>query len=286
VFTLEFVATAATAEQERELAASRQEQERRSGALANQFETERASASLSGLVTDDNGPIRRLVSTVLAKAGHKVDTATNGQEAVEKCWKKVYDFILMDMHMPIMNGVEASAAIRKEEGERNAPPVPIIAVTADLQEQAKKKCFEVGVNSVMAKPINWAELLNEIRALSGQTERTETDSVPAPSSDGPQDSGGDVHFEDFPSLAIETVQGLEDALGADVIHPMLVNFRSSLEAHIEALDGYCSAGDLDKARKEGHAINGLCRQFGALRSGEIGAHRAKGRLDQPDRTFD
>ncbi len=280
-FTIEFVAQAATAAQERDIEKARHEASARANELADQFETEQGATSLSGLVTDDNEPIRRLVTTVMEKAGHTVDAACDGQEAVAKCRAKTYDFILMDMHMPVMNGIEASTQIRKEERERGTAPVPIIAVTADLQESTKKKCAEAGIDRVIAKPINWGQLLTEIRGLAGQVEPTPravstaaATSAVAPAGNGADSAPADetiIHFEDYPTLSMEVIDGLEQALGGDIVRPMLANFKDSLDKHVVALADLCSEGDLDKAKKEGHAIKGLCRQFGALRCGEIGA---------------
>lgn len=88
--------------------------------------------------------------------GLEVDIAENGQEAWEYCQHNKVDAILMDCHMPVMDGYEATQKIRQLEGW--AAYVPIIAVTANVIKEERERCFEIGMNGFLSKPIKPKEI--------------------------------------------------------------------------------------------------------------------------------
>lgn len=99
---------------------------------------------------------RDSIQTVIERFQCIVDVATNGQEAVDQFARSpehFYDVILMDVHMPVMNGIEATKAIRALD-RRDATGVPIIAMTADAFDTEKQQTLEAGMNSHLPKPIN------------------------------------------------------------------------------------------------------------------------------------
>lgn len=113
------------------------------------------------LVVEDNAINLRLISAALMRAGHKVDAATDGAAAVVKFQASVYDAILMDIMMPVMDGVTATREIRRIEAERNPEPgsrVKIIAITANAFEDDRSKFFEAGMDYYMNKPVDIDEL--------------------------------------------------------------------------------------------------------------------------------
>lgn len=105
------------------------------------------------LVVEDNLVNQKVAVRLLEKKGYLVDAANNGQEAVDCCLAKTYDLVLMDCQMPVMNGFEASRAIREIAGN-----MPIIALTGDVMAEDKARCLAAGMNDVTHKPINFSEL--------------------------------------------------------------------------------------------------------------------------------
>jgi signal transduction histidine kinase/DNA-binding response OmpR family regulator len=103
------------------------------------------------LVVDDNVISQRLVMRLLGQRGFQVDVVENGQEAVEITAQTHYDLILMDCQMPVLDGFEATAAIRQRDMRRQR--VPIIAMTAELSESDKHRCREVGMDDHLPKPV-------------------------------------------------------------------------------------------------------------------------------------
>jgi len=116
---------------------------------------------LSILVVEDNAINLRLITAALTRAGHRVDTATDGQIALEKFQRNPYDAILMDIMMPVMDGLTATREIRRIEessGAGSGKRVKIIAITANAFEDDRNKFFESGMDFYMNKPIEIDEL--------------------------------------------------------------------------------------------------------------------------------
>lgn len=104
------------------------------------------------LVVDDNPINRKLALTMLEHIGHTADAAGNGQEAIEAHSAQAYDIILMDCHMPVMDGLEATRRIRALESETHVGRCQIIAVTGDTGSDDRDRCLEAGMDWVMCKP--------------------------------------------------------------------------------------------------------------------------------------
>jgi len=121
--------------------------------------------SLNVLLVEDNFLNQKVVIATLEKAGHKVELAENGKIALELFYKNEYDLILMDVQMPIMDGIEATKSIRAFEKENNRLPIKIMAVTAFALERDKEQCLNAGMDDFLAKPFKPNELLAIIDKL-------------------------------------------------------------------------------------------------------------------------
>lgn len=113
------------------------------------------------LLTDDNEINREVVKEMLDPLNAEIDEATNGEDAVRHAGKTVYDLILMDSHMPIMNGEEATESIRRSEGPNR--DTPIIALTADGVTGVRERLMSIGMNDYIMKPIDPEKLFQTIR---------------------------------------------------------------------------------------------------------------------------
>lgn len=107
------------------------------------------------LVVDDNEINRRVLERMIARFEKVVCTSvTNGQEAVKACEGKMFDVILMDLYMPVLNGIDASREIMNISRTRRRKPV-IVAVTASVTDEIKKECIEdIGMDGFISKPID------------------------------------------------------------------------------------------------------------------------------------
>ncbi len=123
----------------------------------------RYQGNLDVLLAEDNPVNQRVAQWILEKNGHRVTMASNGREALEALERRAFDIVLMDVQMPEMNGLEATAAIRCKE-KLNRAHVPIIALTAGAMEGDREKCLAAGMDGYVAKPFQVDELLDALEA--------------------------------------------------------------------------------------------------------------------------
>ena len=115
--------------------------------------------TLKILVVEDNLINQKITKSFLVRMNHTVTIVNNGKEAVDIFEKEYFDCILMDIQMPIMDGIQATKLLReKEKIKKNN--IPIIAVSANLLLEEETKIIEAGMNDFVPKPINEAQLIN------------------------------------------------------------------------------------------------------------------------------
>lgn len=127
-----------------------------------------AAASGLILVAEDNTVNQLVARRMLEKLGHRVDVVANGREALEALSRIHYDIVLMDCQMPEMDGFEATIQLRKEE--RNEQHTPVIALTANAIEGESERCFAVGMDAFIAKPVSLKDLSAVIQHWLPHTE--------------------------------------------------------------------------------------------------------------------
>jgi signal transduction histidine kinase/CheY-like chemotaxis protein len=138
-----------------------------------------AHRSLRILVAEDNAVNRQLVTALLGKRGHTIVTVVNGREAVAAVTENAFDIVLMDVQMPEMDGLEATAAIRKQEVTTGLH-VPIIALTAHAMKGDREMCMAAGMDEYLSKPINPKKLFALIESLTGIPASVTPDAVVTP----------------------------------------------------------------------------------------------------------
>ncbi|MBI3721872.1 MAG: response regulator, partial [Fimbriimonas ginsengisoli] len=122
------------------------------------------SLNLSGLLAEDNEVNRRVAAGLLTRMGCKVDLAVNGKEAVEMTALRSYDVVLMDKHMPVMDGLEATRFIREREAETGGHLV-MIALTASAMEEDRQACLAAGLDDFITKPVKPGALFSKLSML-------------------------------------------------------------------------------------------------------------------------
>ncbi len=201
----------------------------------------------SVLVADDEAFNRKLIATILSKFGAEIAEAENGVEAVVMAHQKKYDIILMDARMPQMNGVDASATIRKD-GENTE--TPIIALSAAITEDDQKAYFNAGMNAVLGKPFRESELL---KVIAGQitNEDMEEDQLPI------EDS---LDFE-----GLKTLSGHDDMFYLE----MLETFIRGTENGLLEMASLLEAGNIKRMGEVAHRISAPCKHMEAVRLYEV-----------------
>jgi len=129
---------------------------------------------LKVLVAEDHPVNRQYLAALLDNMGHEAHFTVNGQEAVAAARTMRFDLVLMDLHMPLMDGVAATRAIRAlPEAARST--VPIIALTADAFAETRDRCLLAGMNDFLSKPVSPQKLATLLRQLFGSGEHDPTD---------------------------------------------------------------------------------------------------------------
>lgn len=121
------------------------------------------------LITDDSKLQRRTLSAIVADVDHEVDTACNGQEAIETIQANTPDCLLVDMLMPVIDGIQVLETLESRDVKW-----PIIALTADVQKWLKDRCLELGVTMFLNKPVKQDQLQQALRDILPVPQPTET----------------------------------------------------------------------------------------------------------------
>jgi len=124
-------------------------------------------APLCILVAEDNVVSQRLVTALLKERGHSVTLASNGSIVLDLVEERDFDLILMDIQMPELDGLQATAEIRRREGQ-NGKRIPIVAMTAHAMAGDRERCLDAGMDGYIAKPIHPGELMALITGMSAQ----------------------------------------------------------------------------------------------------------------------
>ena len=214
--------------------------------------------ALKVLVVEDNKVNQQLALRFLERLGQVADLATNGLEAVEAASKTAYDVILMDMQMPVMDGIEAARAIRAGGGPCRA--TPIIAMTANASDDDRDACREAGMEGFEPKPITLKRLHAVLASVANRTETSPTPTT-APYSEMPQavDDGID------PARKAELIE----VLGEEVFEELVASFFSDADTLMRDYRTARAAGNDPEADKALHTLKGAAANVGFKAVAEI-----------------
>ncbi|MGR9014672.1 MAG: response regulator [Gammaproteobacteria bacterium] len=118
------------------------------------------SFSAHVLLADDNDVNQKVAGSFLQKLGVSVDFCDNGKEALEAINRQDYDLVFMDCHMPVMDGYQATEAIRQWEDRNNLPRLPVIAMTANVLTGDREQCLQAGMDDYLGKPIQQQNIID------------------------------------------------------------------------------------------------------------------------------
>ena len=209
------------------------------------------------LLVEDNAINQEVAVAMLEQAGLVVSLANNGEEAIRKVSESGYDCVLMDMQMPVLDGLEATRRIRQQNRFQS---LPIIAMTANAMAGDRDRCLAVGMNDYLTKPIDpnklFSTLLNWIKrpnhppaSLSSQSATTE--------------EGEDDHlWTNLPG--IDSSLGLERVGGnKNLYRKLLMKFHRDYIDATTLISNALDTGDTNHARLLVHTIKGIAGNLGA-----------------------
>ncbi len=214
--------------------------------------------NLKVLLADDNALNRQLASTLLEEQGHSCLAVENGSLALDAVREQDYDIVLMDVQMPIMDGLSATRAIRDPNSGARNPAIPIVAITAHALKGDRERFLDAGMNDYIAKPIKLSEFYTTIaRAMEG---------APALEEIAPD---VEIHEPEHPDpfdrkTALDMLGGRKDLLTR-----MDEIFIRDVPGELEELQGYVNNRDWKNSKRMAHSIKGSARTVGAQRAGSI-----------------
>lgn len=140
--------------------------ESKKAAQSQPMVTANSAKSLNILLAEDNPVNQKVAVIMLEKSGHRVTVVRNGKEAIDRYNSDIYDMILMDVQMPVLDGLSATREIREIE-EKTGDHIPIVAMTAHAMAGDKERCIAAGMDDYITKPFNRSELLEKITSING-----------------------------------------------------------------------------------------------------------------------
>jgi signal transduction histidine kinase/DNA-binding response OmpR family regulator len=229
------------------------------------------SPGLRILLAEDGLVNQRVAQGLLKKQHHQVVTVENGQQALAALGQQGFDLVLMDVQMPVMDGFEATRAIRKQE-QQTGKHVPIIAMTASAMKGDREACLLAGMDDYISKPIDPDRLYEVLKTYATPPATRET--VSEPTADGSGSTDGqqvlDVH------VALEQFPG-----GMEAVREMAALFITECQRLHDEIRAGISRGDAAQLRRGAHTLKSSSEMFGATRVRE-----AAWRLEQLGRDQD
>jgi two-component system, sensor histidine kinase len=209
--------------------------------------------SLRVLVAEDHPVNRQYMAALLEGMGHKPFFAGNGLEAVQAIGEQRFDIVLMDLHMPVLDGVGATLAIRALP-DNTAATVPIIALTADAYAQTRERCLMAGMNDFLAKPVSPERLSAMLRRLFGGTPGAAQPPLPGMSEPAPGASA--------PVLDRSTLDAALRAMPRERLAHLLLTYFEQGPEMVERLRVALRDGQALDLRVNAHAARGAALNFG------------------------
>lgn len=220
------------------------------------FETFKSAQSLQILVAEDQPVNQKVITGFLQILGHKVDLAMNGLEVLQAIQKKQYDLILMDCHMPHMDGFSTTEHIRTIEGDLSR--IPILAVTADVFAETQQKCQSAGMNGFVSKPINIKTLFSEIERVTGNTDNKKTTQDAGQS----EISAGISDILNFSIL--EKLKILDTPGTSDFSDEIILSFLKGTPEKLKSLEEEIKTGDFKAICNYAHNLKSVAAVIGAV----------------------
>lgn len=229
---------------------------------------EAAPRRLRILLAEDTPANQKLAVHILSRRGHAVEVAQNGQEAVQWLCHERFDLVLMDVQMPVMDGFQATAEIRRMPSSANAR-IPIIAMTAHALKGDQELCLDAGMDAYISKPINGRELIALVEHLANQAcaqDRLPPESLKAPEAVGfvsadasprePSPRGETVDF-DF-DVAVQKCFGKYE-----LFQEMVACFLGEVDQLAEQMRVALAEGDGEETYRAAHRLKNTVVYLGA-----------------------
>lgn len=210
------------------------------------------------LLAEDNKINQKFALALLQKAGHAVEIAGNGNQAVDAVRRNIYDVVLMDVQMPELDGVGATREIRAMPSPKS--DIPIIALTANAMMGDEKEYLEAGMTDYISKPIRTDVLFVKLAQIARKVAAYTPQSAPLPEE---SKSEANPQIDDLPLLDLEKLDSLAAMLPAPDVRDLLRLFMLDTDKHIADMREQNAGGNLDGVGRNAHVIVSTAGNMGA-----------------------
>lgn len=215
------------------------------------------------LLVEDNLINQEVALANLEILGYRADVAENGALAVEAVKQNHYDLILMDIRMPVMDGIEASKEIKKYETENSLPHVPIIAISAELSSETRKRCSEAKIDDCLPKPFNSDELADKISCWLRDDSAAKEPAAKNDSSHVSPNPQQSIDTDKILDIAIiKQLQELHSKTGRNVLNNVIDSYLESVLNDSYRMRQSLINNDLDDIAKIAHSLKSASGMLG------------------------
>jgi CheY-like chemotaxis protein len=201
------------------------------------------------LVAEDNSTSRMLAVRLLSQNGAEVKTAQDGFQALEALASEPFDLVLMDVQMPVMDGIQATHRIRSGQIKDVQPNIPIVATTAHAMRGDAQRCLSAGMNRYLSKPLDVRSLLKTIGEILDLDDQAENN----------------AEFQEQPPL-LEIEATLERMAGDVELHrEILIAFEEDAPKRLQDIRRALEEKNLEDVRRSNHTLRGAAVNIGAER---------------------
>jgi signal transduction histidine kinase/DNA-binding response OmpR family regulator/HPt (histidine-containing phosphotransfer) domain-containing protein len=220
------------------------------------------------LLVEDNEINQQVAQELLEQAGLRVDIASHGQEALQMLEEDTYACVLMDMQMPIMDGLTATRRIREDHRFKD---LPVLAMTANATMDDRSRALESGMNDHIAKPINPQQLFKALVRWVPASEREREDGAPSGSNSSPEVLLTDTEkVPDLPGFQVS--EGVNRVGGSVEAYKRLVRKFAENQANaVNEIRSAIQTGDGELAVRTAHSLKGAAGALGAVSVQEAAA---------------
>ena len=216
------------------------------------------------LLAEDNKINQKFALAVLVKAGHSVEIAENGHQAVDAVRRSDFDVVLMDIQMPDLDGVQATRQIRALQKPKSG--VHIVAMTANAMTGAREEYIAAGMDDYIAKPVQPAQLLSKLAEITARDPERVRQAPIANVQVSPDHAGSDAKAANLPLLDLEKLNDLEQLLSLEQLRTFVSLYLVDLEAHIALIVEARAKQDFDAVSHEAHVIISTAGNLGAMQT--------------------
>ncbi|HTH99870.1 MAG TPA: ATP-binding protein [Acidisoma sp.] len=227
--------------------------------MALPLEARKRGRPLHVLVADDNRINQNVVAKILERGGHSYVVVSNGEEALDALEREEFALVLMDVNMPVMNGLDATKLYRfGATGEKH---LPILALTADATPQMAARCLEAGMDLCIVKPVEAARLLDIIADFAGTVTAALINRGGTP--------GAAADERPTQTLSARMLKDLESLGGAEFAAELARDFIAEAESLLLTLRAAALVGDTVLFQAEAHALSSAAANIGAEEVGRL-----------------